>query len=292
MIFSRLKIISTVIFVAVMAVSAIAQSTINYPQAVFQYQTTIPFKGDNSETFYSFVGKGNVSITLDLKANSDNAGVYVDFLNPKGRSLTPQEVVQATNNGTDRVVKNLSLGRKYQTVIIKLKSIAYGSRNSYPGSLKIGLNGDFNGLERSYDDSVGSASQDIDFDTTTDLDWFGKSIGSPRMINTRYSNLNFKGDNKEQFVAFYGQGNVEITYDLKANATNAGVNIILLDKNSEELSPQKLAQATNYGTDRVTQSIELDKRQLVIIKIVSIAYGSNASYKGNLKISLNQGFSR
>ncbi len=289
MIFSRLNTISTLLFFAILAVSANAQNNINYPQALFQYQTNVPFSGDNSERYYSFVAKGNVSITFDLKAYSDNAGVYIDFINSKGKSLAEVELSQAVNRGSDRIVKNLSLGKKFQTVILKVKSLSFGSRASYPGNLKVSLNGYFAGFQS--DNNWGSSSfNEIDFESETQLNWVGREIDSPRMLNTRYSVLNFRGDNKEQYVAFYGQGKIEITYDVKANGTNAGVYLNLLDENGEEIAPQEVAQGVNGGTNRVTQSIQLNGRQLVIIKIVSISYGSNGSYPGRLKITLNSGF--
>ncbi len=287
--FSNIKTFAIILVLAITTLSANAQNVFRNPQRISEYQTEITFNGDNRESYYSFAGKGNVTVTLDVKALSDNAGVYVDFLNAKGKKLSEMEVVQAQNRGTDRMVKNLSLGKKFQTVILKIKSIAYGSRASYPGNLKISLDGEFDGIRPS---SGISSTDDTDFEKTINLDWTGKSIDSPRMLATRYSVLNFRGDNGEEFLAFYGQGKIEITYDVKANSSNAGTYLTLLDQKGDELSSQEVAQASNKGTSRITQSVELNKRQLVIIKIVSIAYGSNGSYPGTLKITLNRGFAR
>ncbi|MBX7175012.1 MAG: hypothetical protein K1X72_28805 [Pyrinomonadaceae bacterium] len=285
--FSNIKTFVIFLVLAVTTLSANAQNSLNSPQRLSEYQTAITFNGDNRESYYSFVGKGDVTVTLDVKALSGNAGVYVDFLNAKGKKLSEMEVVQAQNRGTDRIVKDLSLGNKFQTIILKVKSIAYGSQASYPGNLKISLDGEFDGMRSS---GGTSSTEDIDFEKTINLDWTGNSIDNPRMLTTRYSVLNFRGDNKEEFLAFYGQEKIEITYDVKANNSNAGTYLTLLDKNGDNLSSQGVAQAMSKGTSRITQSIELNKRQLVIIKIVSIAYGSNSSYPGTLKITLNRGF--
>lgn len=285
--FSNIKTFVIFLVLAVTTLSANAQNDFRNPQRLWEYQTEITFNGDNRESYYSFVGKGNITVTLDVKALSGNAGVYVDFLNAKGKKLSEMEVVQAQNRGTDRMVKDLSLDNKFQTIILKIKSIAYGSQASYPGNLKISLDGEFDGIRPS---GGISSTENIDIEKTIDLDWTGKSIDSPRILTTRYSVLNFRGDNREEFLGFYGQGKIEITYDVKANNSNAGTYLTLLDQKGDDLSSQEVAQAMSKGTSRITQNIELNKRQLVIIKIVSIAYGSNNSYPGTLKITLNRGF--
>lgn len=267
-----------------------AQNSLNSPQPINRRETLVQFKGDNKEQFLSFAGRGSVSITFDVKANSDNAGVYVDFLNNRGKSLLPEEVVQAENRGTDRAVKTISLGKNFQTVVLKLKSIAYGSRNSYPGDLKITLGGDIDGLEEKNVGLGNSSANDTDFESVVELNSAGKSIDNPKILFTRYTVLNFQGNDEEQFLGFNGQGKVEITYDVKAKGTNAGAYITLIDENGDELAAQEEVQAVNKGTKRTTQRIELDERKLIIIKVVSIKYGSNPSYPGTLKITLNQGF--
>lgn len=277
-----------------------AQSSLNNPQLINKKQTLVRFNGDNKEQFLSFVGRGSVSVTLDVKATTDNAGVYVDFLNNRGNPLLPVEVVQAVNRGTDRVVKTISLERKrFQTVVLKLKSIAYGSRSSYPGELKItlngnieGLNGDADGLRENSAGGRNSSPDDVDFESLIELNAAGRSINSPKFLNTRHTILNFRGNDEEQFLGFTGQGEVEITYDVKAKGTNAGAYITLIDENGDELAGQEVVQSVNKGTSRITQSVELGERKLVIIKIVSIRYGSNSSYPGTLKITLNRGFVR
>ncbi len=231
-----------------------------------------------------------MSITFDVKANSDNAGVYVDFLNNKGKSLSLMEVVQAQNRGTERVVKTFSLGKNFQTVVLKLKSIAYGSRGSYPGDLKITLDGDIDGLREKNVERENPSSNDADFESVIELNSGGTSIDEPKLLSARQTVLNFKGNDEEQFFGFTGQGKIKITYDVKARGTNAGAYITLIDENGGELAGQEVVQAVNKGTFRITQSVDLGEKKLVIIKVVSIKYGSNSSYPGTLKITLNQGF--
>lgn len=268
-----------------------AQNSLNNPQLIDRRQTLIQFNGDNKEQFLAFTGRGSVSVTFDVKANSDNAGVYVDFLSKNGKSLSPTEVVQAQNSGTDRTVKTISLNNKtFQTVILKLKSIAYGSRGSYPGELKITLSGDVKGLQENKIDKEDMPSGSSDIESVTELDSAGRSIDNPKLLSTKYTLLNFRGNDEEQFLSFTGQGDVEIIYDVKAKGTNAGAYIILLDENGDELTRQEEVQAINKGTKRLTQRVQLNERKIVIIKIVSIKYGSNLSYPGTLKITLNKGF--
>lgn len=132
--------------------------------------------------------------------------------------------------------------------------------------------------------------EDDDFESTVVLKWTGSEIDNPRFLNTRYSVFNFKGDDQENFLAFYAKGKVKITYDVKANGSNAGVYIDLIDRDGDTVAMQEVIQAINGGTDRVTQTFEVNGRQLVIMKIKSIAYGSNpGSYSGKLNIKLNYG---
>lgn len=287
---SLILIASTSLLLA-FANAVAAQNSLDSPQLINQRQTLIQINGDNKEHFLSFTGKGSVSITFDIKATSDNAGVYADFLNRTGKSVLPTEVIQAQNSGTDRTVKTISLGNKtFQTVILKLKSIAYGSRGSYPGELKITVDGDIKGLQENKIDKENMPSGNFDIESVIELDSAGRSLDSPKLLSTKYALLNFRGNNEEQFLNFNGQGDVEIIYDVKAKGTNAGAYIVLLDENGNELSAQEEVQAINKGTKRLTQKVELGEKKSVIIKIVSIKYGSSPSYPGTLKISINRGF--
>jgi hypothetical protein len=289
---SRINTVVIVLFLSAMTTAVNGQNSLSSPAPLVKNQTTVSFNGDNTERFYSFTRKGNVFLTFDVNAQSDNGGVYIDFLNTRGRSLAPQEVVQGVNSGTERVVKKLQLDKKYQTVVLKVKSISYGSRASYPGSLKITFGSGYAHMPDRVEASGGFSRGEADFETTTDIDWVGSNIDTPRMLNTRYSLMDIRGDNREQFIAFYAEGIVNITYDIKAKGINSGANIFLLDRQGEELTEVALAQAVNKGTGRATQTVTLSRRQQVIIKVVSISYGNNPSYQGALKITLNSGYSK
>lgn len=292
--FSKIEFIFivAVLFSTVLSGTINAQNSLNNPQPILRNQTAVSFKGDNREQFFSFTGRGNVSVTLDIKANTENAGLNVDFLSRSGKSLSSSALVQAIDRGTDRVVKTISLGRNFQTVVIKLKSISYGSRASYPGTLKITLSGDIKDLEDNNVAQDNAADDNVDFESTTELNSAGDSIDNPKLIFTRNTILNFRGNNEEMFLGFTGQGKVEITYDIKAKGTNAGAYVTLLDENGDELAGQEVVQAENRGTARVTQTADLNERKFVVVKIVGIKYGSNSSYPGMLKITLNRGFAR
>lgn len=269
-----------------------AQNSFSRPQPINQRQTTIPFDGDNSERFYSFTGSGEISITLDIKAGAFNSGVTVNFLNSQGKDIAPSELIQAINRGTDRIVRTISLGRNYQTVILKLKSISYSSSLSSAGTLKITISGNVKDLaEASANAGDYKSNDEADSDSLAGSDEAENSLDNPRILRAQTTTMNFEGKNEEYFLGFYGRGKVEITYDVKAKGGNAGVYITLLDKNGRTLAGQDVVQAINKGTSRFTQSVELNRPQLVIIKVVGAGYGgSSGFYPGTLKITFNSGF--
>ena len=279
-------------FLTGLSTVAKAQSNLSRPQPINQRQTTIPFEGDESEQFYSFTGKGEISMTLDIKAGSFNSGVTVNFLNTKGRDIVPSVLIQAINRGTDRIVKTIPLGRNYQTVILKLKSISYGSSLSSAGTLKITINGNVKDLENKNADTGGFKSDDeTSSDSKIESNEEENTLDNPRILRAQSTVMDFEGKNEEYFLGFYGRGKVEIIYDVRAKGGNAGVYITLLDKNGRTLAGQDVIQATNKGTARFTQSVELNKPQLVIIKVIGVGYGGSSGFNpGTLKITFNSGF--
>lgn len=279
-------------FLTGLSVVAEAQSNRSRPQPINQRQTTIPFEGDNSEQFYSFTGMGEISITLDIKAGAYNSGVTVNFLNSQGKEITPSVLIQAINSGTDRIVKTISLGRNYQTVILKLKSISYSDSLSSAGTLKITINGNVKNLTEAGANAGDYKSNDeANSDSFVESDEEENTLDNPRMLRAQSTTMDFEGRNEEYFLGFFGRGKVEIRYDVKAKGGNAGVFITLLDKNGRTLAGQDVVQATNKGTARFTQSVELNKPQPVIIKVVGTGYGGGSSFNlGTLKITFNSGF--
>lgn len=290
MVFANLAILLAVL--AGLSTIAEAQNSLSRPQPINQRQTTIPFEGDNSERFYSFTGAGEISITLDIKAGAYNSGVTVNFVNSQGKDIAPSVLIQAINSGTDRIVKTIPLGRNYQTVILKLKSISYSTSLSSAGTLKITINGNIKNLTKE-----GANAGDYKSDYEANSDSFVESdeeentLDNPRMLRAQSTVMDFEGRNEEYFLGFYGRGKVEITYDVKAKGGNAGVFVSLLDKNGRILGGQEVIQALNKGTARFTQSVELNKPQPVIIKVVGAGYGGGSSFNpGTLKITFNSGF--
>ena len=297
-------IINLAIMMALLTgLSAVAQTqnSLSRPQPLGHRQTTIPFDGDNSEHFYSFTGKGEISITLDIKAGSYNSGVTVNFLNSYGKDIASSVLIQAINAGTDRIVKTIPLGRNYQTVILKLKSISYGSSLSSAGTLKITINGNVKDTPQSsgnVKDMPQSNSNDRDnrsedkasSDISAGPNEEENTLDNPTILHAQSTTMEFEGRNEEYFLGFYGRGKVEITYDVKAKGGNAGVYITLLDKSGRTLAGQEVVQAINKGTSRFTQSVELNKPQPIIIKVVGTGYGSNSSFNpGTLRITFNSG---
>lgn len=114
------------------------------------------------------------------------------------------------------------------------------------------------------------------------------SFDNPKKIRSQSFVLQFRGNNTEEFLAFEGQPQVNISFEVKAKGTNAGVNISFLDKNGNELSSPILIQAINAGTASTSASLSLATKQTVIMKIFSIAYGRE-TYPGTLKVTFKSG---
>jgi major membrane immunogen (membrane-anchored lipoprotein) len=216
----------------------------------------------------------------------------VNFLNNQGKDIVGSELIQAINRGTDRIVKIIPLGRNYQTVILKLKSLSYGSSLSSAGTLKITINGNVKNLAEANANAGDYKSDDeANFDSFVESNKEENTLDNPRILRAQSTTMDFEGRGEEYFLGFYGRGTVEITYDVKAKGGNAGVHIALLDKNGKAIGAQGVVQAINKGTDRLTQSVELNRPQLVIIKVVGARYGSSSGfYPGTLKITFNSGF--
>jgi hypothetical protein len=94
------------------------------------------------------------------------------------------------------------------------------------------------------------------------------------------------GDDDEYFYKFVaGPGKVTITFEVEANGTNAGAKLDLFGPKSKSVLSDLLAQGVDKGTERVTKSFKLAKKQEILIRLKGIKYGESGG-TGTYTISL------
>lgn len=95
------------------------------------------------------------------------------------------------------------------------------------------------------------------------------------------------GTDDEFFYKFAASsGKLTVTVEVTANETNAGAMLDLFGANSKAILSDMLAQAANGGSERVSKSVNIFKKQDIIIRIKGLRYGSSAGYPGTYKIVL------
>ncbi len=96
-----------------------------------------------------------------------------------------------------------------------------------------------------------------------------------------------EGNNDEYFYKFKaGPGKLTIIFEVTANETNAGAMLDLFGTGSKAILSNVLAQGVDGGSERVSKSITLSKKQEIVIRIKAISYGSSGSYPGIYKLRL------
>jgi hypothetical protein len=106
------------------------------------------------------------------------------------------------------------------------------------------------------------------------------------MTNPQVSD-DLDGTDDEYFYKFAaGPGKLTVTVEVIANQTNAGAMLDLFGTNSKAILSNMLVQAANGGSERIIKSVNIAKKQDVIIRIKGLRYGSSAGYPGTYKIRL------
>jgi hypothetical protein len=96
--------------------------------------------GSDTEFFYSFLaGPGQLKVSLTVKADQTNAGLFLDVLGPNARPLISNVLAQGVDSGSETVVKSVRLA-KAQRITMKVKGIRYGSEGG-TGNYTIVLGG-------------------------------------------------------------------------------------------------------------------------------------------------------
>lgn len=96
-----------------------------------------------------------------------------------------------------------------------------------------------------------------------------------------------EGTDDEYFYKFQAvPGKLTLTLEVTANETNAGAMLDLFGANNRPIVSNLLAQAANGGSERVSRSVNISKKQDIVIRIKGMRYGSSAGYPGTYKIVL------
>jgi hypothetical protein len=96
-----------------------------------------------------------------------------------------------------------------------------------------------------------------------------------------------EGTEDEYFYKFSaGPGKLTLTLEVIAGETNAGAMLDLLGANAKAILSNMLVQASNGGSEMAFQSVNLTKKQDIIIRIKGLKYGSSGGYPGIYKIRL------
>jgi hypothetical protein len=94
------------------------------------------------------------------------------------------------------------------------------------------------------------------------------------------------GSEDEYFYKFQASpGKLTVTLEVDANETNAGAYLDLFGADSKAILSNLLAQGVDGGSERVTKSVTLAKKQEIVIRIKGIKYGSSGG-TGTYKILL------
>lgn len=96
-----------------------------------------------------------------------------------------------------------------------------------------------------------------------------------------------EGTEDEYFYKFQARpGKLTLIVEVTANETNAGAMLDLFGANSRAILSNILVQAANGGSERVSKSVNISKKQDVVIRVKGMRYGSSAAYPGTYKIML------
>lgn len=120
---------------------------------------------------------------------------------------------------------------------------------------------------------------------------FGQNRSSdrdnPTPLKSRMVSDRLDGSDDEYFYQFSaGPGKLTITFDVKADGTNAGAYLDLFDANSNPILENVLAQGVDKGSERLVRSVQISRRQNIIMRVKGIRYGDSGG-TGIYKIRLD-----
>ncbi len=83
------------------------------------------------------------------------------------------------------------------------------------------------------------------------------------------------GSDDEYFYKFVANpGKLTVTMEVVANDTNAGAYLDLFVTNSKAILSNMLVQGINGGNDKVSKSVNIAKKQTIMIRVKGIKYGA------------------
>lgn len=110
---------------------------------------------------------------------------------------------------------------------------------------------------------------------------------NPTLVTANEITDDLDGAENEYFYKFTaGPGKLTVTLEVDANETNAGANLDLFTDTNKPIMQNMLVQAIDGGSDRGSRSVKLRKKQIIIIRIKGLKYGTSGRYTGTYKILL------
>ncbi len=99
---------------------------------------------------------------------------------------------------------------------------------------------------------------------------------NPTPINSKEISDDLDGsEDTFYYVLTVGPGKLTITFEVKANDTNAGAYLDVFDTKSNAILSNVLAQGVDKGSERVVKTINSAKQRNLILRITGIKYGSS-----------------
>jgi hypothetical protein len=108
----------------------------------------------------------------------------------------------------------------------------------------------------------------------------------PTLLNSNEITDDLDGSDDEYFYKFSaGPGKLTLTFEVKASGTNAGATLDLFDANSRPILSNVLAQGVDGGSERVVKSLQISRRQDIVMRIKGIKYGDSGG-TGTYRVKL------
>jgi hypothetical protein len=110
---------------------------------------------------------------------------------------------------------------------------------------------------------------------------------SPAQVTSNKFDDDLDGSGSEYFYKFTaGPGKVTVTFDVKASGTNAGATFDLFGANSKPLISNVLVQGVDGGSERAVKSVQVSRKQEVVLRIKAIKYGDSGG-TGTYQVALD-----
>ena len=110
---------------------------------------------------------------------------------------------------------------------------------------------------------------------------------NPALLTANKFDDDLDGSGSEYFYKFTaGPGKVTVTFEVKASGTNAGATLDLFNANSKPLLSNVLAQGVDGGSERIVKSVQISRKQDVVLRIKAVRYGDSGG-TGTYQVTLD-----